>query len=167
MLDTRLMKSLLSHEFYESNKSRLRSTLFEDEIRDLYETIVEAHEKYGHDLSEDDLLTIWKVQNPVATWAEENNIQDVIDMVAKEDPVPDTIASDVIEQVWKRDIGKRIANIGLEMSEGHGDGISALKEILESHGEALMPDEFGEPTTTDLDELLEILDDDNRLRAGL
>ena len=49
-MDIRLLKSLLSYEFYNENKTNLSKTLFEDEIQEAYDIIVQAHEKYQHDL---------------------------------------------------------------------------------------------------------------------
>ena len=79
MLDTNFLKSLLSYDFYEQNKEKLSKQLFEDDIRELYEAITEAHEKYQHNLSCEELFSLWKLNNPVATKADRHNMKDLVD----------------------------------------------------------------------------------------
>jgi len=164
MLDTNMLKSLLSNDFYVSNKDKLKPDLFSEDFREVFEAAAEAHEKYLHDLTPDEVLTIWRLRNPVATRAEQAEIEDAVDQVRKAEPISEDIAADTIEALWKRYIGKSIATLGLEVSEGNDEAMSRLQRVLERHGEGFAGDDFGEPTTQDLDELLVDMGDDARFK---
>lgn len=166
-MDIQILKSLLSNEFFTTNKTRIRASLFEDEIQELYEVIRDAHEKYTHDLTEDEIFALWKKENPVATRAEVSAIEDLISGMKKSDKLSDDVAGDVIEGLWKREIGRQIANLGIEISEGNDEAIKRLERMMERSKEGFLPDDFGAPTTKDISELLEMTSDDQRWKFNI
>jgi KaiC/GvpD/RAD55 family RecA-like ATPase len=166
-MDTNILKSLLSHEFYLANKPRIRASLFEDEIEDLYEVIHDAHEKYTHDLTEDEVFSLWKKFRPVATRAEVSAMEDLIGHIKRSDRLSDDVASDVIEGLWKRETGRQIANLGIELSQGNDEAMKRLERVLERSKDGFLPDDFGEPTTKDLSELLAMTGDDQRWKFNI
>lgn len=167
MLDTNFLKSLLSYDFYEQNKEKLSKQLFEEDIRDLYQVITNAHEQYQHDLNTEELFSIWKLQNPVSTKAERHEMRSLIEEVELATTISQDIAKDSIETLWRRHLGKVIASYGLEMSEGNSDAFSRLLEIVEKHRDGYMADDLGEPTTLDIEEILEEEERDGLLEFSL
>jgi replicative DNA helicase len=161
-MDRQILKSLLNHEFFNANKSNLSSNLFEDEVQDVYQTIAEAQGKYGHDLTEDEVLALWKINNPVATRSEIGSIDDLLASVRKAEHLAPDVASDVIEGLWKREIGRQIANLGIEISEGREEAMNSLQRMLERAKDGFLPDDFGEPTTKNIEDLLRRTGDDSR-----
>lgn len=155
MLDTSFLKSLLSYDFYEKNKEKLSKQLFEEDIRDLYQVITSAHDKYEHDLSTDELMSLWSLHNPVATKAEKREIYHLIEDIKEAQPISLDIASDSIETLWRRYVGKYVAEIGLQVSEGNTEYWTKLLDFVDQHREGFLPDDIGEPTTLSLTEILE------------
>lgn len=166
-MDQTLLKKLLSSDFYASNKARLRSGLFAGEARDIYDIIVKAHNRYGHDLSAQELMALYDIHHPVATRSERAAIEDLVNTIEAIPPMSDAIATDVLENMWRREIGREIANLGIEMNEGHYDAMQRLKALLERVATGYMPDDFGDPTTDDLDELLEMSGNDHRFQFNI
>lgn len=166
-MDIQTLKSLLSHAFFIEHKTRIRASLFEDEIKDLYEVIRDAHEKYTHDLTEDEVFALWKKENPVATRAEVSAIEDLIDSIRKAPLMSEDVAGDVIEGLWKREIGRQIANLGIEIAEGNDEAIKRLERMMERSKEGFLPDDFGQPTTKDISELLQMTGDDQRWKFNI
>jgi replicative DNA helicase len=164
MLDTNMLQSLLNHEFYERHKDRLRAELFAEDFREVFEAIKSAHERYQQDLSPDEVLAVWKLSNPVATRAYTAEVEDCVEAVSKADPLGEEIASDSIQTLWKRHIGKQIATLGLEVSEGNDEAMARLQRLLERSAEGFASDDFGQPTTQDLDELLVDMGDESRFK---
>ena len=113
MLDTSVLKSLLQSEFFEQNREKLSRQLFSDDIRELYEVIVSAQDQYNHDLNEHELLTLWKLKNPVATRAETAEIEDLVAEVGKSTPISQDIAQETIERLWRRQIGNDAASLDM------------------------------------------------------
>ncbi len=167
MLDTAILKSLLQYEFYEQNKGRLNRKLFSDEIRSLYQTLVTAHETYQHDLTSKELYKIWEVENPVSTRAEKADIEDVLSLIDLEEEYSADIAGDVIEKLHQRDVGKRLATIALEVSEGNPHAMQKAKELFDTHSEGFVAHEFGEDTTLDIDDLKHDMDDSKRAMMNI
>lgn len=168
MLDTSTLKSLLSHDFYVAVKERLSPELFEDEIRDIYSAIVSAQDKYQHDLTLEEVKAVWEIKNPVATWAEKSNVEDLLDDVSKATTISLDVAADVVTSLWKRHIGKLMASYALEIAEGKDDAMDKLREIVEKHAAGFAPeDSLGDFTTTDIDELLEIYTNDHRYKWNI
>jgi len=167
MLDASLIKSLLSHEVYQDTNPRLRADLFGEDFRDLYKAVDEAHKKYSTDLSLDEVWAVWELTNPVATRAERAEIKDIIDDVRKAEGLNEELAKDAVETLWRRSMGKQIAEYGLEMSEGQNEAMSKLQALLERHAEGWMPDDFGDPTSDDLVELIKKVGDDGRWKFNI
>lgn len=162
MIEHKLLKTLLSNDFFNSNRSNLSSRLFQDEIQEVYAAIVEGHEKYSHDLSTDDVMAIWLGNNPVAVQAEKNAVADVIEEIGDSNEVSHDVASDYLKTLWTRHIGHKIANIGVELREGNADALQRLEQLLENTRTGIMPNDFGDPTTKDIEELLSMTSDDAR-----
>lgn len=154
MLDTSVLKSLLQSEFFEQNREKLSRQLFSDDIRELYEVIVSAQDQYNHDLNEHELLTLWKLKNPVATRAETAEIEDLVAEVGKSTPISQDIAQETIERLWRRQIGNDAATLGLRMSEDDYDAMSKLATLVERHRDGYLPNDLGEPTTLNITEIL-------------
>lgn len=165
--DSKILKSLLNYEFFDSNKNRLKATLFDEEVADIYQVINEAHNKYEHDLSEEEVFQLWKKKYPVATRAEIDSMRDLINHIQQVQPIAFDIANDVIEDLWKREIGRKIAHIGLEITEGQHGALRNLEELIHKTKESFMPDDYGPLTTKDLTELLDSTSDKNRWQFNL
>jgi len=166
-MEIELIKTLLDHGAYLASQSKLRASIFSDEGADLYRLLKDAHDKYESDLKPDDLYSIWLSKNPVATTSEINDFRDSIDDLKKAETITPAIAGDVIESLWRREIGRDIANIGINMSEGDTSALLKLQSLLEKISGSYMPDEFGDPTTDNIYELLAETSDENRWKFNI
>ena len=167
MIDTNLLRSLLDHAFFEQFKDKLHPSLFGQDLAEIYTSLYAAHAKYGHDLSCDEVMLAWKLDNPVSTRAEVSQMEDVVGELRKATPVSQDMASDAIETLWRRDLGKRIASLGLEMSEGNAASMKQLQRLMEKHADGYLPDDFGDETTQDLDVLLADMDEASRFKFNI
>ena len=166
-MEIELIKTLLNHEAYQSSQAKLRQSIFSEDGADLYVLLKDAHEKYDADLKPEDLYSIWLSKNPVATTSEINEFRDNIDDLKRAEAITSEVATDVIESLWRREIGRDIANIGINMSEGDTSALLKLQSLIEKISGSYMPDEFGEPTTDNIYELLAETSDDNRWKFNI
>jgi replicative DNA helicase len=166
-MEIELIKTLLNHEAYQSTQAKLRQSIFSEDGADLYVLLKDAHEKYEADLKPEDLYSIWLSKNPVATTSEINEFRDNIDDLKRAEAITSEVATDVIESLWRREIGRDIANIGINMSEGDTSALLKLQSLIEKISGSYMPDEFGEPTTDNIYELLAETSDDNRWKFNI
>lgn len=154
-MQTSLLKSLLSSEFYNENKGRVKPSIFDDTYTKIYKTIIQAHDTYSHDLSTTDISAIWAVNNPTATRAEHEIFQDALTEVESADRISLDIAKDVIEKLWVQESFREIAQLSINASEGSTEIISKIYEKIEAVQQGLVEeDDLGDPVTDDIHELL-------------
>ena len=162
-MQTSLLKSLLSSEFYSQNKGLVKPSIFDDSYTKLYKTIGEAHDKYSHDLTAADISAIWAVNNPTATRAEHEIFKDALTEVDAATPVSLDIAKDVIEKLWVQETFREIAQLSLNASEGSMEVLSKIYEKFEQVKQGLVEeDDLGDPVTDDIYELLASASDEAR-----
>ena len=162
-MQTSLLKSLLSSEFYSQNKGLVKPSIFDDSYTKLYKTIGEAHDKYSHDLTAADISAIWAVNNPTATRAEHEIFKDALTEVDAATPVSLDIAKDVIEKLWMQETFREIAQLSLNASEGSMEVLSKIYEKFEQVKQGLVEeDDLGDPVTDDIYELLASASDEAR-----
>jgi replicative DNA helicase len=166
-LETQLLKQILQIEFYDKYKDKLSRTLFEDELLELYDVIVEAHGKYGADISTEELTQLWLDKYPVTTNATKRSMLNTIEAIKDETLINPDIAGDLLKNLWTRDFGRKIAEYGLNMAQGKEGAFEGVRRLIELNGAGVMPDDFGDDTTQDLDTLLELTSDANRFQFNI
>ena len=65
--------------------------------------------------------------------------------------------------MYQQDIGAEIANYGIMINEGNIKAMDSLKQLLNKCQQDFTTDDFGEPVTDNIYELLAVVSDDNRL----
>ena len=166
-MEKQLLKQLLSIEFYDQNKDKLSPTLFEDDLLELYEVIVDSHTKYGADINKDELTNMWLDKNPVATNSTKRTMINTIESILEEDLINPDMASDLLKGLWTRDLGKRIADQGLRMAQGKEGSFERVRKLVEDNLSGVLPTDFGEETTKDISKLLEFASDANKFRFNI
>lgn len=166
-MDSQLLKQLLSNQFYLDNKSSLSAELFHGDYADLFLAAQDAHEAFGQDLTSHDLSALWLQSNPIATRAEKEEMEAVVLSIENAPPLLPEVAASYVGELWKRHVGHSIANLGLELVEGVDGAMERLTNLFEKTRDGLMPNDFGEEVSKDLDFLMEQVSDDNRWAFNL
>lgn len=166
-MDQIILKKLLSAEFYEQNKSRITENLFEQEAKDLFRTIKKAHEKYTRDLSLAEVSALYENDNPIATEAYKVGVRDLIDVIKHSDDISNDVAADLVQGLWQRSIGTKLANLSLEVSEGNLDAWHQVQDVIERYKHGFTPEKKYEFTTDDTEQLLEMASDAARWKFNL
>lgn len=166
-MEIELLRTLLCHDDFKANKPRLRRTLFSDDAAEFYDVLGTAHEKYQHDLTSEDMYSLWVADHPVATNTEKADFRDLVDDVAHATPISSDVAEDVIGKLWRKEIGRQITNLGINLSEGDNTALGLLQSLLDRCADDYAPDDFGPPTTKDLNELLARASDEARWQFNI
>jgi len=162
-MDQAILKKLLSSEFYNDNRAKLKRALFAEEGADLFDVLEQAHSKYGHDLSVKELLILYKINNPISTEAEVGVVTDVITSISNAPDISDGVAQDAIIDLWKRENARQIADLAISAAtEGNFEAMVTIRNIMDETISSYVPDDFGDFTTDDLDELLAETGNGNR-----
>ena len=155
-------------ELYGRIQGSISSKLFNEDFAEIYEAIADARTKHTDKaLSENDVRAVWLKNNPVATRSEREFIGDIIGSVFRAEKVDADIADEYVRELWRRHIGHKISNIGIEISQGEEGAMTRLNNLMEKTKEGLTPNDFGETTTKDLEELLKASSDDSRWKFNI
>ena len=162
-----ILKECLNTEFFTENKGKLRSSIFDEEAKEIYETIETMHGKFDRDISPLELFTFWKSQNPTSTGSWDEQIEGIIGTISDAETLDTEIATDVIGSLWRQHVGLDIANLGIRMSEGDTSAMDTLNNLLEQVSQGYLPDDFAEDVTDDIYELLAVVSNTNRFKFNI
>ena len=164
-----LLKNCLNYEFYNDNRATLRPSLFEDGVKELYQTIVSMHDKFSTDITSTEMFSYWRSQNPSSTGAWTDEIEALANSISAAPNLNTEIAGDVIENLWRQSIGLDIANLGIKMSEGDTTAMDALNVLLSKvSGGFVDTFDFDECiVTADVHEMLATVSNNNRFRFNI
>ena len=162
-----ILKECLNTEFFTENKGKLRSSIFDEEAKEIYETIETMHGKFERDISPLELFTFWKSQNPTSTGSWDEQIEGIIGTISDAETLDTDIAADVIGNLWRQHVGLDIANLGIKMSEGDTSAMDTLNKLLEQVSQGYLPDDFAEDVTDDIYELLAVVSNANRFKFNI
>lgn len=167
MLDTTLIKTLLHYDFYSEHKTNLTEKLFKGDTKDLFRALKKGHEVYRKSLTVEDLKALWVKDNPVATRAESQEIESLIDDVSSAPSLTPEVAGDLVRELHMRSLGLKFSNLGIELTEGSPDALERIEDLFKNIKDGVLPNEYGEPTTKNLDELLSVGSDENRYQFNI
>jgi KaiC/GvpD/RAD55 family RecA-like ATPase len=128
--------------------------MFDNELKDIFDTIVYSHTKYDRSLSVPELSTIFNDRNPAMPDSARNRVQDmIVQLVAPNES--DELHSDIVNNLWLRDKARQIGEKALDIFTGDSDEFGELKKLIESVDDG----RIGDKTTytivdKDLNELL-------------
>jgi KaiC/GvpD/RAD55 family RecA-like ATPase len=128
--------------------------MFDNELKDIFDTIVYSHTKYDRSLSVPELSTIFNDRNPAMPDSARNRVQDmIVQLVAPNES--DELHTDIVNNLWLRDKARQIGEKALDIFTGDSDEFGELKKLIESVDDG----RIGDKTTytivdKDLNELL-------------
>lgn len=163
-----LIQLLLSKDFYNNNKHRVRASMFDDsDLKPLYFTVVQAHERMEGDLSVTDLSALFEIENPTLTRAKRDNIKLLLEEIAEKPAMSVDVAEEVLQKNWQQEVGRDLANMGLGIAEGSIDTLSPVKTLLEKVKDDFTLDSEVKECSKDVHEILEETSDDARWKFNI
>jgi replicative DNA helicase len=94
-------------------------------------------------------------------------MQDTIGRLSTLEPMSREVTADLIDSLWRRRMGRRIANLGIQMAEGKEGSWDQLQRLVDENAMGFLPTDFGLETTTDLDLLLKFTSEDNLFKFNI
>jgi len=159
-MEQQLLRKLLEFEFYNKHKS-VTDNLFPSELRPLYTTIEQAHEKYKTDLDPSWIKKLHSEFNPSLTTAQRGSIAILLDDIINDTAVPDDIASDILNSMVRRQTATDLAQAALRVVDGNVDNFNELLAMMDSLEETDVKNDTYEEVAFDLDNLLTTTSHDN------
>lgn len=127
-----LLRLLLNKDFFDSHQSSISREMFPDKVAPLYDTITKAHEKYQRDVTTQELKQLYLMMHPTATRAMKDAILDIVQEAEEaEDNLGPDVAGDILQSVFKAELGRKIADLGLKLNEGDPQALDELRALLD------------------------------------
>ena len=130
-IDKQVLGFCLNIDFFSKVKNKIDRTMFDNELKDIFDTIVYSHTKYERSLSVAELSTIFNDRNPAMPDSSRNRVQAMItELVAPLDS--DELHTDIVNNLWLRDRARQIGEKALEIFTGDSDEFGELKKLIDT-----------------------------------
>ena len=158
-----LIQLLLSKEFYEGNKHRIRNSMFDGtDYKEVFKSVVRAHDLHDGDVTPQDVAAMYEVDNPTESSAKKANVRILLRELAERPPLSPNVAEEVLSKAWREEIGRDIADLRAQITHGMLEDLTPIKRLLEKTSEDFTPKVDIKPCTKDVFELLKETADDTR-----
>lgn len=157
-----LFKLLLNKEFYDSHIHKIPVKAFDELGQKLLKSLPVAHSSLGRDLSVTDLVVVHQSMHPTMTTAEETAIVAYLDAVQSADIMQPDAGKIAFETMWRKEVGRKISEYGINLIDGDRKDITALSDMLARVGGDFIPKDFNEAVDTNPVTLFERLNQRGR-----
>lgn len=154
MIDMNMAKALLRKAEYERVKDRLSPDMFGEDVAEFYEVIEEGHSQTEGDLTAADIMALWKSMHPVATRSSTEAMYEAVDDIMSSTDISPDVLDLTIGRLWRRKFGTRLANLGLQISEGDDSALDRIRAMLDDTEDSWGEDDLGEDLNLDLANLI-------------
>ena len=158
-MELALIRTMLDKEFYDNHKGiRCPDKIFSKDARKIKQTLDYAMETYEKSLTPTELEALFFVNNTSMTTANKQIFGELFHKVAREKPLSQDIATDVLSKMFQQVVGEEIANIGFDYVNGSRTGLEPLRSILNEYEDNFLPKLTVEWDDTSLDTILRLND---------
>ena len=137
-----LLRSLLDKKFYDEYKgNRCPHRLFSAELGKVKTLIDHAMDKYGRDITVSELESLYFSSDPSMTTPQKDAYRTVFDKMQRESVLGLDIANDILSNLFQKDLGEEIANIGFRYVNSNGkESLQPLRAVMENYKDDFLPD---------------------------
>ena len=156
-LDQQILGFCLDAEFFSQVKNTLDRDMFTKEMRDIFDTIVYSHTKYGTTMTATELAALFDDRNPAMPTTARESVHEIIVQLEAGNPENTDMHVDMVQNFWLRDRARLIGEKAIEIFTGESEEFGELQRLIDAVDEGRMSDKT---TYTEVEEDLdELLDD--------
>ena len=140
MSETALIRTLLDKEFYDSNKGvRCPDELFTKDVRKIKQSLDQAMDVYGRDITPAELESLFFTANRTMTTANKEAYKKLFTKIDNEVPMSHEIATEVMSGLFQQYVGEKVANLGFKYVNGEESNLDALRKLLDDYKNDFTP----------------------------
>jgi len=156
LLDRQILGFCLKADFFGRVKNIIDRTMFEREMRDIFDTLSYSHTKYGKDLTLPELAALFNDRNPAMPESSRRGVLEVIDILEPGNPDNNELHLDIVNNFWLRDRARQIGEKAIEIFTGESEEFGELRRLIEVVEDGRISDKTTySKVELDLDELLD------------
>ncbi len=154
-MELALLRTLISRDFYENNKSIAKERIFRSkETRNIKATIDQAMMEYENDISVSDVEALFFSLNQTLTTAQKDIYNVLFRKMHDGLELNHDIAQDVLRELNREDAANELVDIAFKMSNGEITSLHKVLEFIDRREEDFMPSLKVSFENMDIDELL-------------
>jgi replicative DNA helicase len=131
-IDKQILGFCLNADFFGRVKNIIDRTMFEREMRDIFDTLSYSHGKYGKDLTIAELSTLFNDRNPAMPEATRNKVQLVIHTLDIGNADNSDLHLDLVHNFWLRDRARLIGEKAIDIFTGDSEEFGELRRLIET-----------------------------------
>ena len=131
-IDRQILGFCLNADFFSRVKNIVDRTMFEKEMRDIFDTLTYSHTKYGKDLTISELASLFNDRNPAMPEATRNKVHDTISTLDIGNADNHDLHLDLVHNFWLRDRARVIGEKAIEIFTGDSEEFGELRRLIET-----------------------------------
>jgi len=160
-IDSQILGFCLSNGFFGSVKNILDRTMFEREMRDIFDTLVYAHTTYNKDITKSELIALFNDRNPAMPDSARKQVVDTIDALEQGNPENTELHLDIVNNFWLRDRARQIGEKAIEIYTGESEEFGELRRMIDTVEDGRIADKTSYTVVDiDLDDMLDLKEGD-------
>jgi len=155
-MELALLKALLDKELYEQyGRTHCPDALFTDDGKTLKSVIDKSMDRYQRSLTADEIEATFFADNPTLADGARTNWQALFSTFKRQQPIGADVAKDVIGKLFTQYVGDKVANIGLDLTNGKQTNLNGLRNLLSEYGDDFLPSVTVDDENLSVDALIE------------
>jgi KaiC/GvpD/RAD55 family RecA-like ATPase len=153
-IDKQILGFCLNADFFGRVKNIIDRTMFEKEMRDIFDTLTYSHTKYAKDLTVAELGSLFNDRNPAMPEAARRKVQETIATLDVGNADNGDLHLDLVHNFWLRDRARQIGEKAIEIFTGDSEEFGELRRLIETVEDGRISDKT---TYTKVDDDLDTL----------
>lgn len=157
LIDRQILGFCLNNDFFCRAKNILDRSMFNREMRDIFDTLLYHHTTYNTNITQGELAVLFNDRHPAMPDSTRNSVQEVIAQLDEGTPENIDLHMELVNNFWLRDRARIIGEKAIEIFTGESEDFGELRSLIE----VVEDGRIGDKTTYELEDstLDELLDD--------
>ena len=155
-IDKQILGFCLNADFFGRVKNIIDRSMFDREMRDIFDTLTFSHTKYAKDLTKSELSSLFNDRNPAMPEATRNKVHETIAKLDVGNADNADLHLDLVHNFWLRDRARLIGEKAIDIFTGDSEEFGELRRLIDTVEDGRISDKTTyTKVEQDLDMLLE------------
>ena len=131
-IDKQILGFCLNADFFGSVKNIIDRSMFDREMRDIFDTLTFSHTKYAKDLTKSELSSLFNDRNPAMPEATRNKVHETIAKLDVGNADNADLHLDLVHNFWLRDRARLIGEKAIDIFTGDSEEFGELRRLIDT-----------------------------------
>ena len=131
-IDKQILGFCLNADFFGRIKNIIDRSMFDREMRDIFDTLTFSHTKYGKDLTKSELSSLFNDRNPAMPEATRSKVHETIAKLDVGNADNADLHLDLVHNFWLRDRARLIGEKAIDIFTGDSEEFGELRRLIDT-----------------------------------